>query len=146
MLARDTYPQDYIDACRARVEAQLRSWKTLAAAKERAGADGSAFGKAFDAFESAFFNNLVIVLESFFVHRTRELEKGDGNPLNEVRILAKSMIQNGEIMMGDGTIKMNPAKSVLKYEIGDKIRLNEADFSLLFEAFFSELESKYSSE
>jgi hypothetical protein len=143
MLARDTYPRDYIDACRARVETQLAAFEQLAAAKKRAAGDDAAFNKAFEVFEAAFFNNLVIVLDSFFVHRTRALEKKDGNPLNEVRVLANSMMLNGEIMMADSSVKLNPASSVLKYEIGDKIRLNEADFSLLFKAFFSDLESKF---
>jgi hypothetical protein len=60
-----------------------------------------------------------------------------------VRVLANSMMLNGEIMMADSSIKLNPASSVLKYEIGDKIRINEADFNLLFKAFFSDLESKF---
>jgi hypothetical protein len=38
---------------------------------------------------------------------------------------------------------MNPASSVLKYQLGDEIRLTERDFVLLFEAFFADIEKKY---
>jgi hypothetical protein len=37
----------------------------------------------------------------------------------------------------------DPAKSVLKFKIGDEIRLNHEDFKLLSQAFFSEMESKF---
>jgi hypothetical protein len=46
-------------------------------------------------------------------------------------------------MIADKSIKLTPAKSVLKYQVGDEIKLNEADFLLIFSAFFAELESKY---
>lgn len=46
------------------------------------------------------------------------------------------MMLNNETMMADSTIKMNPAKSVLKYEVGDRVRLSERDFVLIYKAFF----------
>jgi hypothetical protein len=76
-------------------------------------------------------------------HRARGLEKKDGNPLNEVRILCNSMMNNNDLMCADKTIKFDPAKSVLKYRVGDEIKLNEADFVRLAAAFFAEIESKY---
>ena len=146
MLARNSYPQAYIDACRSRVESQVEAFRALAEATKETRAKTGGFDKTFDALESAFFNNMIIVLDSYFVHRTRALEKNDGNPLNEVRVLANSMMLNEEMMMADSTIKLNVAKSVLKYETGDKIRLNAQDFALIFEAFFLELERKFSAE
>ena len=47
----------------------------------------------------------------------------DGNPLNEVRVLRNSMLNNNNIVCADNTIKLNPATSVLKYKVGDEITL-----------------------
>ncbi len=98
---------------------------------------------AIETFEPHFFNNMVLTLDSYFVHRARAIEKKDGNPLNEVRMLCNSMMNNNNMMCADKTIKFDPAKSVLKYGVGDEIKLNEADFILLSSAFFAEIESKY---
>jgi len=38
---------------------------------------------------------------------------------------------------------MNPAKSVLKYEVDDKISMDEARFVRLSDAFFTEIEKKF---
>ena len=103
----------------------------------------SQLDNALEAFEPQFFNNLVLVLDTLFVHRTRALEKKDGNPLNDVRVLSNSLLQNEGVLLADKTIKLDAAKSVLGYRVGDEIRLNEADFHGLSTAFFSEIESKY---
>jgi hypothetical protein len=144
MLARNTYPKAYIAACRERVDAQVADFRKLAAAKQKLEPKSAAFDQAFQAVEVAFFNNLAIVLEGYFLHRTRALEKQDGNPLNEVRVIANSLMTNDEMMGSDNTIKLIPESSVLKYEVGDPIRLNEADFTQLAKAFFTDLEAKFS--
>jgi hypothetical protein len=127
MLGMRTYTKKYIAACRAKVEKDISTYKT---ANTRA-------------MEAAFFNNMVIVLDHLFVHRLRTVEGKDGNPLNEVRLLSDSMMNNGNKMTMDPTIKYDPAKAVLKYESGREIKLNEADFVLLFKAFFGEIERKF---
>ena len=128
MLCMNTYPQDYIDGCRARIDA-----------------DVAAFGRLADPgdFEPVFFNNLVVALEMAFCHRTRGVEKKDGNPLNEVRMLCVALMQTNGRLEADRTIKWRPETTVLGYQIGDEIRLTTADFSRLSKAFFAELESKY---
>ena len=94
------------------------------------------------------------MLDYFFVHRLSGIDGKDGNPLNEVKILYNSMLNNNNIMTADNVgkiaafaglhaIKLDPTKSVLKYRAGDEIKLNEADFLLLSKAFFAEIESKY---
>ena len=144
MLCVNNYTQKYIGECRSRVAAQVSAYQNLVAkARNQTAAGKPPVNAAITAFEPHFFNNMVLALESYFVHRARAKEKKDGNPLNEVRMLCHSMMNNRNVMCADKTIKYDPARSVLKYRIGDEIKLNEADFMRLSAAFFAELESKY---
>ncbi len=91
MLCVNSYTKDYINECRSRMESQLAAYKVLVTtAREKT--SKSAINSAVDSFEPLFFNNLVVVLDGFFVHRSRTLEKKDGNPLNEVRMLCNSIL------------------------------------------------------
>ncbi|MDD5320091.1 MAG: hypothetical protein PHD43_05650 [Methylococcales bacterium] len=144
MLCVNNYTQKYIDECRSRVAAQVSAYQSLVAtARNQAVAGRPLLDAAIEAFEPHFFNNMVLALECYFVHRARAIEKKDGNPLNEVRMLCNSMLNNHNRVCADKTIKFDPAKSVLKHRIGDEIKLNEADFIRLSSAFFTEIESKY---
>ena len=49
-------------------------------------------------------------------------------------------------MLADKGIKLDPAKSILKYRGGDEIKLNQADFTRLSTAFFAEMETKFSEQ
>jgi hypothetical protein len=86
---------------------------------------------------------MVLVLDHYFVNRSRTIELKDGNPLNEVRILCDSIMLYDNKMTKDTKSTKYPTKSVLKYKIGDEIKLKEEDFELLFKAFFSEMERKF---
>jgi len=133
VLAAKTYPQDHIDACRARMDAQLATYRTLAASADPA---------AVEAFAPVLFANLVLALDGGFVHRTRGVEGKDGNPLNEVRMLCTSILQ-GDVLLADSTIKYKPEASVLGLAIGDEIRLDEPGFTRLAEAFHAEIERRF---
>ncbi|MET1071265.1 MAG: hypothetical protein ABWY11_01325 [Umezawaea sp.] len=139
VLAMSSYPQQYVDECRARIDAQVEAYRAVVAA----GGAGAPFKAAADAFEPVFFNNLLLALESHFVHRLRAKEAKDGNPLNEVRVLSSSLVSAGGVFTADKTIKMNPEHTVLKYRVGDVIAVREADFVALAKAYFAELELKY---
>jgi hypothetical protein len=154
MLGMKTYTRDYIAACRARVDADLAAYRKLAAAAKKQPAGDKKLSSAIEAFESTFFNNMVLVLDEMFVHRLRTVEGKDGNALYEVRVLCNSILNNNNIMTADNvgamtafaglnTIKLSPTNSVLKYQVGDEIKLTEADFAALSRAFFAEIERKY---
>ena len=141
MLGMKRYSREYIDACRARVDADLRAYRKQV---------GSSPTKE---FESRFFNDQVLLLDYMFVHRLSGIEGKDGNPLNEVRVLCNSLLYNqGKLQVEKrpgwpnsavSGLKLPPEKSVLKLEAGDEVKLSEADFMRLAEAFFSEMERRY---
>ena len=60
-----------------------------------------------------------------------------------MRVLCSSITNNDATMGKDTTIKMKSATSVLHYEVGDDIRLNEDDFRRLARAFLGEIENKF---
>ncbi len=144
MLCMTNYGREYIDSCRSKVDAQVSSYRALAAAGAHLrGSSRAQFDAALQAFEPVYFNNLVLVLENYFVHRSRTLEKKDGNPLNEVRLLCTSMMSNDGKLAADKQIRLDPDRSLLGYAIGDEIRVREEDFLRLAEAFFAEIERKF---
>ena len=142
MLGMRTYTRDYIDACRARVDADLCAYQ------KQVGAAPSL------EFEARFFNDQVLLLDYMFVHRLAGIEGKDGNPLNEVRVLCNSILLNqGRLQIdrlpgwpnsaGAG-IRLPPEKSLLKLKVGDEVKLTEAGFVRLSKAFFAEIEKQYS--
>jgi hypothetical protein len=139
-----TFSQQYIDDCRRQLDAQVAAYKVLVASgADLRGNTKTQFDAAIQAFEPVFFNNMVLVLENYFVHRTRAKEEKDGNPLNEVRILSTSLMTNNGKLVADRSIKLDPATSILKYRVGDVIAVREEDFGALAKAFFADLESKF---
>jgi DNA-directed RNA polymerase specialized sigma24 family protein len=145
MLCVNKYSRKYIDECQSRMDAQTAAYQAvIATARGGAGMDPSAINSAADAFEPLFFNSMVLLLDNCFVHRSRTIEGKDSNPLNEVRLLCNSILQHGGVLTADKTIKYDPAKSILKRQIGDEIKLTKVDFALLCTAFFAEVENRFS--
>jgi hypothetical protein len=133
MLGVSSYGKDYVGACRTQVAAQLASYRKLLAAKPA----------GIDAFERQFFNHMILALDHYFMHRLRTMEGKDGNPLNEVRMLCNAVMENKGRMSADKTIRYKPEMSILKFKIGDEIRLDADDFVRLSTAFFDQIEKKY---
>jgi hypothetical protein len=142
MLGRTTYTQEELDQAQAMIDQQLAAYKKLVKALDGATADPKV-RSALDAFESLFFNNLVLALDRPFVHRVRPVAGKDGNPLNEVELITDSLMNNDGLLRGNNVIKLVPGQSVLKLKIGDRIRLGTAEFERLSKAFFSELQSRF---
>ena len=141
MLGMKTYPKEYVQACRARVDAGLRAYRALGARSAE--------------LETRFFNDQVLLLDYMFVHRLSGAEGKDGNPLNEVRVLCNSLLLNGGKLQVDRLpgwpnsrpspgLKLPPDKSVLGLEAW---RGGQADRSRLRPdgptPFFAELEKRY---
>ena len=133
MLGRADYPIEFIMRCRKRAERQLKLYDALAKTD----------GKAAEAFAPEFFNTMVLALDHYFMHRLRGKEGKDGNPLNEVRMLAASLLENDGVMTKDNTIKYDSAKSVTGLALGDKIVLSRKQVGELVDAFFEELAKKF---
>jgi hypothetical protein len=144
MLCINNYSKEYIDECRSKVYSLISDYeKLITTARKSADTNEALLNSAIGSFETNFFNNMVLVLDNYFYNRSRTIEMKDGNPLNEVRVLCNSMLNNGNKMVADKTIKLNPSRSVLKYKTGDEIKMREPDFLLLSNAFFAEIENKY---
>lgn len=138
MLGVNRYEPEFIAHCRENIDRQVRAYSEVATAARTAGADA-----ALDAFEPQFFNHMVVTLDAYFMHRLRVLEMKDGNPLNEVRLVAQAVITDGKLPF-DKTIKWKPERSVLKYAIGDEVQVREDGFRALAAAFLDDLEKKFS--
>jgi hypothetical protein len=144
MLGRKNYTQEEIDQGKVALDHQLAAYKKLVRAVAGTSADLKV-KSALESFEALFFNNMTLVLDRYYVHRLpgADYEGKDGNPLNEVRIVCDSLMNNKGILRGDKQIKLTPERSVLELNIGDPIRLTEAEFGRLSAAFFAELERRF---
>src|SRR6266516_3169929 len=144
MLGRKAYTQEEIDHGKMALEEQLGAYRRLVKAVGSVTTDKEV-DAAFESFEALFFNNMTLVLDRYFVHRLpgADYEGKDGNPLNEVRIICDSLMNNDGVMRGDKQIKLTPERSVLKLNIGDPISLTDEEFERLSTAFFAELERRF---
>lgn len=129
MLGVKSYEKKYINSCRTNLKSLIAEYK-----KTNSKNTG---------FEKLFVRNMIVALDAFFVHRIRAIEGKDGNPLNEVRMMAQSVLNNSGKLALDKTIKYNPDTAVVKLKPGDDIALTTAQFETLTKAFFIEIESKY---
>ncbi|GAB3065016.1 hypothetical protein GCM10027053_30160 [Intrasporangium mesophilum] len=145
MLGMREYEQDYIDACRSRVETQVAMFHEVAqAARDHGDADVSILEGALESLEYEYFNNMLLVLEGYFVHRLRGVEGKDGNALNEVRVYARSLMENGGTVVADPQLPLDPTRTVLGLKVGDPITLTLQQYGRLSNAFFREIEARFS--
>lgn len=134
MLGVKNYDTDYIDACRGRVADTL---DTLDAARE-----GLPEAVA-ERLETTVCRELVVVLDACFAHRVRALEGKDGNPLNEVRMLAASILAHDGVLASSSPIRYRPDRAVLGIDIGEPIRIDRKAFERLADAYFAETVARY---
>jgi hypothetical protein len=122
MLAVKSYPPEQVAACREAVTRLL---------------EGDAPGLG---------NAAVLVLDHWFVHRLRGAEGRDGNPMNEVRLLAESIVHRGGTLTISGGIRLRPESSVLGLSPGDRIELSPEDAARLAEAYLIAIERTYAGD
>ncbi len=132
---------DHVDACRARAEAQVVMWREVSQAVRGHGEeDLSRLESALDSLEAEYFNNMLIVLESYF-----EGPSGGGAPVggragDEVRLLCRSLREGGGTVLEDGAPRTDPSGTVLGLSVGDPIALSQEQYVRLADAFFREVE------
>jgi hypothetical protein len=113
MLSVNSYTKDCIDECRAKVDQQISSYARLFATSRKHADTGNAALKSAIACSSLiFFNHMILALDNYLLH---------SSPLNEVRVLCNSVRTNNGRLWFDKTIKLDPAKSILGFKVGDEI-------------------------
>ncbi len=128
MLGRKTYPREYIARCQRDIEAQIAEFNDLPPVTST--------------FASRLAGHLVIVMDACFVNRLRATEGKDGNALNEVRLLAQSLMY-GEAVVDDSTVTWNTEDMVLGLTKGDDLELSISDVDKLQRAFFVAMLDRY---
>jgi hypothetical protein len=128
MLAVNAYAPDHVAACRNRIAADIAAYE---AASPPA------------ALDPVFYGMMVMALDHWFCHRQRSIEGKDGNPLNEVRVLCRSIMENDGVMVADNGIKLDPARSVLGPAVGHRIEPSAADVARMADAFLAEIERRF---
>lgn len=132
-----TYSRHYVDATRARVEAQVASFRGFAAAATTPDA-----AVAVEAWAPIYFASLVVGLDHAFVHRGRA--GGDGaDVLDEVRLIATAIEAHDAVMTVDPAIGYDPARAVLGLRPGAPIELDDVAFERLADAYLSEIAARF---
>lgn len=143
MAGTREYEQDYVDACRSRIEAQTMMFQEVdLAARDHGDADVSRLEGALESLEHEYFNNMLLVLHGYFVDRD-PAQEGDG-ALAEVRLLARSLLVNGGTVMDDPAVRPDPGRSVLGLEVGHPVTLTLPQYRRVSDAFLREIKSRYS--
>lgn len=142
MLGRKDYTKAEFQNAKTAAAQQLAAYKKLVKAIDAATSDKKV-AAALEAFEPVLFNNMTMVLDRYFVHRIRSVSGKDGNPLNEVELLTESLLESDGVLRGSNVIKYDRDESVLKLDVGDRIRLSADEFERLADAFLAEIEANF---
>jgi hypothetical protein len=143
MLGRKDFTQDELDAARAAVDQQLTAYRALAEAVAAGTSDDDKVGAALQQLGTPVFNGLALALDRRFVHRVRMVTGKDGGPLNELELIAESLMNNDGVLRGNNVVRYVPEQSVLQLQPGDRITLTAEDLERLSGAVFAELEARF---
>lgn len=143
MHARKTFTTDEIARAKAVIDAQLKAYRAVADAAEISPNDED-LNEAVDYFNSMFFNNLVLVLDRFFVDRDRSVVGTAPNPLNELEMICDSLMYNDGVFRTDTDAAYSVDDSMLNFAPGQRIILDVDEFTRLSAAVFVELDERFS--
>jgi len=139
VLAVTSYSEVYVQLTAAKVDEQLAAYADLAAAvKGNPKAEA-----ALAAFAPGYFNTALLALDHHFMHRMRGAEGKDGNPLNEVRMLSDSLMENDGVLKENKTIKYKADKAVAGIAMGQAIAMDVETFGRLAKAYVEELGKRF---
>lgn len=141
MLGRKDYTKEELDHATRAVTEEIAAYRKLAKAVEATGDKKAAAALA--GFEPIVFNNMVLTLDRYFVHRLRMVTGKDTNPLNELELLTDSLMNNDGVLRGNNVIKYSPEDAVLNLETGAKIKLSAADFEQFAKGVLAEIDDKF---
>src|SRR2546423_15058496 len=141
MLGRKDYTKDELDHASKAMTQEIAAYRKLAKAVEATGDKKAAAALA--ALEPILFNNMVLTLDRYFVHRLRSVTGKDSNPLNELELLTESLMNNGGVLRGNNVIKYVPEEAVLNLETGAKVNLSVAEFEQLAKGVLAEIDDKF---
>lgn len=128
MLAVNRYSPEYLERCRNTFHATIAACgKGLSSTKG----------------EPLVTQQLIVALDGWFAQRTRGMEGKDGNPMNEVRLLASSITQHAGVLTLEKGIRLTPEGSVLGLAAGDRIAPSLHDLAHLVDAFLDAIERTY---
>ena len=98
---------------------------------------------ALDALEPVLFGGMALALDRAFVHRVRMVTGKDTTPLNELELIADSLMNNHGIFRGNSVIKYRPEQSVLGLQEGDRVAITARQFDQLAAAVLGEVRDKF---
>jgi hypothetical protein len=122
-----SYTTEELESCRAHVDALLVAWDANAVEDST--------------LENLVFVQAVVVLDAWFVHRPRSTEGGHGNPTDEVRVLADSVVANDGIVRVEQPIRWTPERTVLGLDVGDEVVVTADRFERLAAAYLAAVEA-----
>ena len=121
MPGRDSYTSDEVESCRDAADGLLAAWQANEVEDET--------------LENLVFTQAVVALDAWFAHRSVEMEGGDGNVMNEVRVLADSVVGNGGALRVRGPIRWVPERTVLRLAPGDEVVVTANTYERLASAY-----------
>ena len=121
MLGRNSYTSDELESCRDNADALLAAWQANEVEDTT--------------LENLVFNQAVVALDAWFVHRLRTMEGQDGNAMNEVRVLADSIVANDGVLRVDGAIRWEADRTRLGFAVGEEVLVTADGYERLAAAY-----------